>query len=51
VDGYARFVSENIQHTATAWNANRPFLTPQGQPYGMYQRLFSIADGLQMTEF
>jgi prepilin-type N-terminal cleavage/methylation domain-containing protein len=50
-DGSARFVSENIQHTATAWNANRVFMTPKGQPYGMYQRLFSIADGLQLAEF
>lgn len=50
-DGSVRFVSENIQHTATAWNANQVFATPQGQPYGMYQRLFSIWDGHQLTEF
>jgi len=50
-DGSARFVSENINHTATAWNVNRPYMTAQGKPYGMYQRLFSIADGLALTEY
>jgi prepilin-type N-terminal cleavage/methylation domain-containing protein len=51
-DGSARFVSENIQHTATAWiNNQKAFLTNKNVPYGMYQRLFSIADGLQMTEY
>jgi prepilin-type N-terminal cleavage/methylation domain-containing protein/prepilin-type processing-associated H-X9-DG protein len=50
-DGSVRFVSENIQHTATAWNANQIFTTPQGQPYGLYQRLFSIWDGLPLSEF
>src|SRR5688572_26046319 len=50
-DGSVRIVTENIQHTATAWNANRPYTTAQGTPYGLYQRLFSIADGLQMAEF
>jgi prepilin-type N-terminal cleavage/methylation domain-containing protein len=50
-DGSVRFVSQNIQHTATAWNANQPFSTPQGQPYGLYQRLFSIWDGHPITEF
>jgi prepilin-type N-terminal cleavage/methylation domain-containing protein/prepilin-type processing-associated H-X9-DG protein len=50
-DGSARFISENIQHTATAWNANRPYVTSRGDPYGLYQRLFSIADGFQHTGF
>lgn len=50
-DGSVRFVSENIQHTATAWNANQVFSTPQGQPYGLYQRLFSIWDGHPISEF
>jgi len=50
-DGSVKFVSENIQHTATAWNANQVFMTPQGQPYGLYQRLFSIWDGHPMGEF
>jgi len=50
-DGSVRFVSENIQHTVTEWSANRVFSTPQGQPYGLYQRLFSISDGHPMGEF
>jgi prepilin-type N-terminal cleavage/methylation domain-containing protein/prepilin-type processing-associated H-X9-DG protein len=51
-DGSVRFVSETIQHTATAWiDNNHIFTQSNGQPYGMYQRLFSIADGLQLTEF
>jgi len=50
-DGSVRFVSQNIQHSATAWNANQVFMTPQGQPYGLYQRLFSIWDGHPMAEF
>jgi prepilin-type N-terminal cleavage/methylation domain-containing protein/prepilin-type processing-associated H-X9-DG protein len=51
-DGSVRFVSENIQHTATAWvNESQAFTTPQGQPYGLYQRLFSIWDGHPITDF
>jgi prepilin-type N-terminal cleavage/methylation domain-containing protein len=48
-DGSVRFISDNIQHTATAWNANRIYTTNKGQPYGLYQRLYSIADGLPIT--
>lgn len=45
-DGSVHFISENIDHTATAWvnNANA-YLMPNGQPYGTYQRLFSRQDG------
>ena len=50
-DASVRFVSENIQHTATAWGNNGSFSTSQGQPYGIYQRLFSIADGHPLGEF
>jgi len=50
-DGSVRFVSENIQHTATAWNASQVFSTPQGQPYGLYQRLFSTHDGHPTENF
>jgi prepilin-type processing-associated H-X9-DG protein len=50
-DGSVKFVSQNIQHTATVWNANQVFMTPQGQPYGLYQRLFSIFDGHPIGEF
>jgi prepilin-type processing-associated H-X9-DG protein len=48
-DGSVHFVSENIQHTATEWNVDHPYATDKGQPYGMYQRLFSIGDGLQIS--
>jgi prepilin-type N-terminal cleavage/methylation domain-containing protein len=52
-DASVRFVSENIQHTATPWPSSGvgAFSTPQGQPYGIYQRLFSIADGHPLGEF
>lgn len=51
-DGSVRFISENIQHTATAWNGSNPFdRNNGGANYGLYQRLFSIADGLVLGEF
>ncbi len=52
-DGSVRFVSENIQHTATAWvnNMNAYDLPNNGAGYGIYQRLFSRADGLVIGEF
>lgn len=51
-DGSVRFVSENIQHTATAWvNDAQAFATPAGVGYGLYQRLFSIADGLSIGDY
>jgi prepilin-type N-terminal cleavage/methylation domain-containing protein len=51
-DGSVRFVNQNIQHTATAWiNDASAYTTAQGQPYGLYQRLFSISDGHPMLEF
>jgi prepilin-type N-terminal cleavage/methylation domain-containing protein/prepilin-type processing-associated H-X9-DG protein len=50
-DGSVRFVSELTQHTATAWVDNpSAYKTPQGQAYGVYQRFFSKADGLAITE-
>jgi prepilin-type N-terminal cleavage/methylation domain-containing protein/prepilin-type processing-associated H-X9-DG protein len=52
-DGSSRFVSETIQHTATPWiNNNNAFDAPNGGAgYGLYQRLFSIADGLVVSGF
>lgn len=51
-DGSVRFVTENINHTASAWSGvGGAFKTTQGQPYGTYQRLFSIADGHPLGEF
>lgn len=47
-DGSVQFVSETIEHTATGWiNNNNAFDAPHnGAGYGLYQRLFSRADGL-----
>jgi len=52
-DGSVRFISEYIQHTATAWvNAANAFDAPnKGAGYGLYQRLYSINDGLIVGEF
>jgi prepilin-type N-terminal cleavage/methylation domain-containing protein len=52
-DGSVRFISENIQHTSTAWiNRANAFDAPnEGAGYGLYQRLFSIGDGLAIGEF
>ncbi|WP_437205706.1 DUF1559 family PulG-like putative transporter [Planctomicrobium sp. SH664] len=51
-DGSVRFVSEHIHHTSRAWNAADPFdRTNNGANYGLYQRLFSINDGLPTGEF
>jgi len=51
-DGSVRFISENIDHTSTAWinNANA-YLQPNGEPYGTYQKLFSKDDGQVVGEF
>jgi prepilin-type processing-associated H-X9-DG protein len=51
VDGSVRFVRETIAHTATAWNAASPYRQPNGQPYGVYQRLFSHRDGIALSDF
>lgn len=50
-DGSVHFISENIDHTASAYFAAAPYMqgsTPprNTQPFGTYQRLFSVADGL-----
>jgi prepilin-type N-terminal cleavage/methylation domain-containing protein/prepilin-type processing-associated H-X9-DG protein len=57
-DGSVRFISENVQHTGRTWadrnnpNPNDPFDTVRnGQGYGLYQRLWSIADGYALGEF
>ena len=52
-DGSVRFISENIQHTATAWidNANAFDAPNNGANYGLYQRLFSVSDRLPLAEF
>ena len=47
-DGSVHFVKETIQHTATPWinNANAYDAPNLGANYGLYQRLYSLADGL-----
>jgi prepilin-type N-terminal cleavage/methylation domain-containing protein/prepilin-type processing-associated H-X9-DG protein len=52
VDGSVRFVRETISHSATVWvNNQQAYLQPNGQPYGVYQRLFSLRDGHLSGEF
>ncbi len=50
-DGSVRFIRETIAHTATIWNAASPYRQPNGQPYGVYQRLFSQRDGYVLGDF
>jgi prepilin-type N-terminal cleavage/methylation domain-containing protein/prepilin-type processing-associated H-X9-DG protein len=52
-DGSVRFVSENIQHTQTAWiDVANAFDKPNGgRGYGLYQRLFSLNDRLPISDF
>lgn len=51
VDGSVKFISETIQHTATAWNSSNPFDTNNGGAnYGAYQRMFSIEDKLVFSQ-
>ena len=45
LDGSVRFVSQSIQHSATAWNANAPYFDRQGREMGAYQKLFAVGDG------
>ena len=50
-DGSVHFISENIDHTASAYFAAAPYMqgstAPRNtMPFGTYQRLFAVADGL-----
>jgi prepilin-type N-terminal cleavage/methylation domain-containing protein len=47
-DGAVRFVSENLEHTATNYVASPSNL---GGPYGAYQRLSGINDGQVVSDF
>ena len=47
-DGSVRFVSENIDHTATPLGAGAINLNG---PFGTYQRLAAINDGQPVSEF
>ena len=51
-DGSVHFIAETIQHTATPWQSRNPYdANGQGANYGLYQRLFSIADNLPVSGF
>ncbi|TWT58592.1 putative major pilin subunit [Thalassoglobus neptunius] len=57
-DGTVRFLSENIEHTATPWiNLNSAFRTvdiasnPNAPFFGTYQKLFARNDGAVLGEF
>ncbi len=52
-DGSVKFISENIQHSASAWIdvENRFDRKNGGVGYGIYQRLFSRNDGLEVDGF
>ncbi|WP_437206394.1 DUF1559 family PulG-like putative transporter [Planctomicrobium sp. SH664] len=51
-DGSVRFISENIQNTKMQWSSSNPYdRNNGGVGYGIYQRLFSKADGLPVGEF
>jgi len=51
-DGSVRFISQNIQHTGRTWNVADPYDSANGGiGYGIYQRLYSIDDGLVIGEF
>jgi prepilin-type processing-associated H-X9-DG protein len=55
-DGSVHFLSENIDHTASAYFAAAPYMqgatAPRNtMPFGTYQRLFSVADGQVVNPF
>ncbi|MCH7989092.1 MAG: DUF1559 domain-containing protein [Planctomycetes bacterium] len=58
-DGRVKFISESIEHTARTWeqpgdnnkNAYDKLGNPPGEDYGIYQRLFSIADNNEIGAY
>jgi prepilin-type N-terminal cleavage/methylation domain-containing protein/prepilin-type processing-associated H-X9-DG protein len=55
-DGSVHFLSENIDHTASAYFAAAPYMqgatAPRNtMPFGTYQRLFAVGDGLVVNPF
>ncbi len=55
-DGSVHFVSENIDHSQSGWFATNPYMqgntAPRSTtPFGTYQRLFAVADGLVIQNF
>ncbi|WP_437200764.1 DUF1559 family PulG-like putative transporter [Planctomicrobium sp. SH664] len=51
-DGSVRFISENIQNTKMQWSTGNAYDQANGGiGYGLWQRLFSISDGLTVADF
>jgi prepilin-type N-terminal cleavage/methylation domain-containing protein/prepilin-type processing-associated H-X9-DG protein len=55
-DGSVHFLSENIEHSASAYFAAAPYMqgttAPRNtQPFGTYQRLFAVSDGQVVNPF
>lgn len=55
-DGSVHFISENIDHTASAYFSAFPYMqgstAPRNAlPFGTYQRLFAVADGLTVQDY
>jgi prepilin-type N-terminal cleavage/methylation domain-containing protein len=50
-DGSVRFISENIEHTATPYGNGTTTGFSGGAYLGLYQRLFARDDGLTLGEF
>lgn len=49
-DGSVHFISENIDHSSSGWNAAKPYHDRvTNLPYGTYQRYWSTSDGLVIT--
>lgn len=52
LDGSVHFLSENIEHTARAWNGSDPFDNANnGAGFGVYQRLHARNDGQVAGEY
>ncbi len=55
-DGSVHFISENIDHTASGYFSAFPYMqgstAPRNtMPFGTYQRLFAVADGLVVQDY
>ncbi len=55
-DGSIHFVSENIDHSASGYFAAAPYMQGatapnNAKPFGTYQRLFAVADGMVVQDY
>ena len=55
-DGHVQFLSNNIDHSQSGYFAAAPYMqggtAPKNTvPFGTYQRLFAVADGIPLGEF